>query len=988
MTLLLLASLAHAEVMPQPSAQPPPAENTPVITDPAAPEQAAGEGEDLILQLIVDGIEMEDVVEGVRRGDKVYLPVQQLGGVLDFAIKADPATSTATGWFIRQQNKFMASPATAEIKGKEYKLQPGQVFAHNGDVYVDAALLQAWWPLGLKADFRLMTLDITPRERLPFQEKLERERRRQGLEQGGKKPAGPEKLKRVDVPYEAAGWPVTDLTFNTNYDSSSNNWQNAYSLYSVGDFGFLTSRLYAAGDLTDDVLSDMRISFGRDDYERKLLGPLHASSFRFGDIDSVALSQVATPTLGSGFTVTNRELDRPDNFDVTNFTGDSQPGWDVELYRNDALIDSQTVGTDGRYAFRNVPILFGNNQFRLVFYGPQGQVEEITKTYNAEASLLDKGDVNYNLSAGRKNESVFRISPETPPTGFSAVGELEYGLTRTLTLTAGAAQVPLLDGDHTYATTGLRTSLFNSVLASVDGAYDVSDSSYSLRAAASTMILDTVLSARQRVASEFLSEEDATLASAIKRQTLLRADRQFGRVSASLSYDDRDFESGRSEQIWTNQLSGTVFDTLNLTNTINYDHDNLGLDQMTGNFFGRGYWKDNLLGAQIDYDLKPEREPRHLRLSVQTPFTPTFTNLLEFNAELQGTKQKDLSNTATFDMGRFKLSLTGRADDDGEFFAGLTFNTSFGRIPESKKWFFSSRSMAENGTVAVYPYTDKNYNQRRDPGEGPPEGTNVKVGTQTLKLGKKGSVIASQLPVNQPVKISIDPANQEASPLWSTGVDAYTVVPRAGKVAAIDFPVFEASQVDGTVQAPEGMSPQGLVVELVDAEGQAIRSTRAVFDGYYLIEGIMPGNYKLRISSESLAGSGMRQDSLPELAVTTSDFFVKDIPLVAGDSAALPPTTAADIAPVGTTGLVEALMQSPPAKEETGSRPSLVVVRYDGAVPMDEVMPPSMQAVPVPAVQQEQQPATEPEQMPAVEPKAGEAGTPPKGPWGRMIIND
>ncbi len=1010
MALMMISSAVSAQETVQPTAQSPPG---------VVPEQkieasitpdvaTAVEGDDLILQLIVDGIEMEDVIEGVRRGDKVLLPVQQLGGLLDFAIKADPATATATGWFIRQQNKFMVMPGKAEIKGKEYTLAVGQVFAHNGDVYVDAALLQTWLPLGLKTDFKLMTLDIVPRERLPFQEKLERERRRKGLEQGSSKTAVPEKLKRVDVPYEAAGWPVTDLTFNNNYDSKSDNWQKAYSLYSVGDFGFLTSRLYAAGDLNNNALSALRLSFGRDDYEKKLLGPLHASSFRFGDINSVALSQVATPTLGSGFTVTNRALDRPDNFDFTSFTGDSQPGWDVELYRNDALIDAQTVGTDGRYAFRNVPILFGNNQFRLTFYGPQGQVEEITKTYNAEASLLEKGEVNYNLSTGRKNESVFGISPETPPTGFSTVGEMEYGLTRNMTLTAGAAQLPLLDGDHTYATTGLRASLLSSVLASLDGAYDISDSSYSLRASASTMVLDTVISARQRVASEFLSEEDATLASAISRQTLLRADRQFGRVSASLSYDNRDYESGRSEQIWTNQLSGAVFDTLNLTNTINYNHDNLGLDQMTGNFFGRGYWNQNLLGAQLDYDLKPEREPRHLKLSLQTPFTPTFTNLIEFNTDLQGAKKKDLANTATFDIGRFKLSLTGRADDDGEFFGGLTVNTSFGRVPESKKWFFSSMSMAENGTVAVYPFTDKNYNQRRDPGETPPEGTNVKVGSQTLKLGKKGSVIASQLPVNQPVRISIDPANQEASPLWTTGVDAYTVVPRAGKVASIDFPVFEASQVDGTVQAPEGMSPQGLIVELIDAEGQAIRSTRAVFDGYYLIEGIMPGNYKLRISDESLSGSRMRQDSLPELAVTTSDFFVKDIQLVASDSAALSAAATADFAPVGSAGLIEALMQSPPAKEPPGSRPSLVVVKYDGAVPMEEVMPPRMQAVPVPAVQREQPPAEEAAGMPTFEPESGTATTSdaepqaplmdgpasqpqqptPKGPWGRMIIND
>ena len=37
----------------------------------------------------------------------------------------------------------------------------------------------------------------------------------------------------------------------------------------------------------------------------------------------------------------NKDLYRPSEFDKTSFEGNLQPGWDVELYRNNVLIDSK-----------------------------------------------------------------------------------------------------------------------------------------------------------------------------------------------------------------------------------------------------------------------------------------------------------------------------------------------------------------------------------------------------------------------------------------------------------------------------------------------------------------------------------------------------------------------------------------------------------------------------------------------------------------------
>jgi carboxypeptidase family protein len=899
----------------------------------------------LLLQLIINDAEMEDVVESLQRNGKLYIALGQLSDILDFSIKVDPATKSAKGWFVREQNTLSLSETAGEVKGKSVNIPPGSVFFSDKDLYVDADLLHGWMPLDFTLDLHRMTLGITTREALSFQARKTRAKQHQVLAQQAA--VKDQTFRKIDIPYAAAQWPTVDLTASPSYDSTNKNLRTDYSALAVGDFGYLTARFYAAGDVPHDDLSDLRLSFGRDDYEKKLLGFSHASAFRFGDIDSASLSQVATPTQGRGFTMTNRDLDRPDNFDVTNFIGDSKPGWEVELYRNGALIDFQTVGQDGRYAFKSVPILFGNNQFRLAFYGPQGQVEEINKTVNAEASLLEKGQVSYNFSADEKNRSLFGVSDQTgasTPSGFSGVGEMEYGVTKWLTVAGGAAHTVLTDGQHDYTTAGIRASL-GSVLASADAAYDATDSTYSTRLSASTDIRNTLLSVQQKFARDFFSEENSTLTTPINRQTVARADRQFGDLGTSLSYTNNAYAGGRTEHLWTNQVSHPFFGNMTFTNTLRHDSDNVGLDTLSGSAFVRGYYKRALLGAQVDYEDKPLRQVDSVKLDALYPFSPAVNDKVTLTSRLSGAKVNTLENTATFDRGTYKLSVTGRANDQGDYFAGLTFNISIGRVPDSGRWIYSSRTLAETGTVAVIPYLDHNYNQLQDAGEGPPPGSLIRVGSHTIKLDKNGTAIASQLTTNTPVSISLDSENQQANPLWTAGVDAYKVVPRPGKIITVPFPVFETSQIDGTVSGPPGASLKDLIVELVNTDGQVVRNVDTAFDGYYLIEGVMPGAYKLRVAADGLAERHLRQDEDRAVTITVSDFFVRDIKLADAGAPATAPMNEGPPAP----GEAALAPQSPRRDEEDQAKaePSPNQAAADGP-PMPRVKPEDVTVAPLP----------------------------------------
>ncbi len=312
---------------------------------------------------------MEEFIQGVQKNGQLYLPLGEISVALDFPITVNADEISADGWFINEKNHISLNKNSVSLKGEKSEFPPGSMIVKDQDIYIESTLLQTWFPMNFSLSRENMTLDISTRESLPHMEALMRKKLQAKLASQKKSPEDIE-YKNIYSPYSVVQWPSVDLTLSTAYQSEGRALQTDFSTVAAGEFGYLTTRLYAVGNyeqkytarnsdsdlitgisgadnLANDnsskkVLSDIRLSMGRTDYERKLLGPIRASSYLFGDINAISLSQVTSSGQGRGLTLTNRALNRPDNFDITSFIGDTRPGWDVELYRNDALIAFQT----------------------------------------------------------------------------------------------------------------------------------------------------------------------------------------------------------------------------------------------------------------------------------------------------------------------------------------------------------------------------------------------------------------------------------------------------------------------------------------------------------------------------------------------------------------------------------------------------------------------------------------------------------------------
>ncbi len=937
-----VVAVPPAAATPAPDSTTPPARAGPAGDD--AAKNQDDELESLVLQLVINNIQMEDFVDGGRKNGHLYLALGELAQLLDFDIKVDPAKKTAEGWFLHPENTLKLSETHAEVKGRSIDLPKDSVISTGDALLIDAKLLSDWMPLDFNFDDKNMVLSIHSREPLPMQEKAAREKLHTALEQQkALKVPGQAAYKQVELPYAAVGAPFVDVTAGASFDSKSHSRDENYTVLAAGDLGYLTTRLYASGDPTNGkLLGDLRISAGRQSYEPDLLGPLKATYFIGGDITSASLGQVASTSPGRGFLMTNRELNRSDKFDVTNFIGDAKPGWEVELYRNGTLIDFQTVDVTGRYKFMDIPILFGTNNFRLAFYGPQGQIEEVTKTINAASSLLEPHQFSYNVSLDQKDRTIFGIADSgSEPTGLRSVNEFEYGVTKYITVAGGAAHTILTDGSqHSYGTAEVRASALG-VLGSLDNAYDTTNRGHSTQLSLFGDFKGTDLHFTQKVAHDFLAEGVADLTNPIQTQTIIGANREvdfaiFKGLNLGVTLTRNGYQSGRREDLAQTQVSYS-FLGLSLTNTTNWDRDNSGLDNLNGTLALRGFWHKVLLGGQLTYDIRPLTELNQLNLTANWPLRDNIVSDTQVTQEFTGAKDTTLQETLTFDMKKYKLSLTGRAGTNHDIFAGLTVTTGFGKLPGGKKWLFSSQGLTGAGIVVVQAFMDNNYNQKRDPGEPAVADATFRIGGREVKTDKDGMAMVTNLPTNDISTVKMDTA-QGKDPFMAGASYEYHVIPREGKPVVLDYPVFEVSQLDGTVHGPAGASVGGLEVDLVNTEGQKVGSTHTAFDGYYLIQNISPGAFKLVVAADDLAAHNLKQAEVRDLEVNKADFYTRDMQLESADAAAavpVPPATPDATAPAPSTPA--APPASPAAAAPTPAAPALKPV--ESLVPPPARMP-------------------------------------------------
>ncbi|MCW7753900.1 SPOR domain-containing protein [Desulfobotulus sp. H1] len=781
--------------------------------------------------------------------DQLFMPLGALAAILEVPLRVSPQTGKASGEVLGKNFELNLEEKTITLGRKTQTIPENAIIHDEDDIHIDAKVLKEWLPLDFDFSFREMAVRLQPKATFPFQERIERQQRwnRLGSFDGTAKPSILDEKTRPAF----VSLPVVDLSLSASHHSRDNNPRQAsYTLSGAGNLAGGTGHFYVRGD---DTHNPRRVEarFEKTDPSGSL--PLGATRFALGDVSSPSLPILGRAGTAQGILLENRSLYKEREFDSTRFEGNLAPGWEVELYRGTALMDVRRVGEDGRYLFDDVSLFYGTNDFRLIFYGPEGQRREENRRLEVGTDMLPRGQMTYSASLTRQDRVTYEEnqSRNNDAGNAAGVGAIEYGLGERTTLSAGFMSDTFGEERRTRLQAGMETALTGASLR-VDGVHTV-DGGSALRLGSQTALNDHRIRASVQLQDKLEGDHVTNPVRSISELSLYGTlGKQDGfRLPYTLSgrYTDRD-DSYESRISLLNSLrTGAV----HWNHRISHDYNSASSrpESIQGSLHASTRMQSTHIRAHGDYRLD----------DYERGFTGaglTATRHLTRDLDIQGSLNRDFTGTgrtygdAQLNLRKDKLSISPgvSADDRGDWSVSLNMNMALGPDPHRQSIRPLPRNSSAQGLAAVRVFEDANGNGIMDGEEKGLEGVRVRaVQSGSRAVTDKDGIAFLQLSPHQKTDIVIEEESLEDPALYPLH-PGEAVSPRPGEVRPLSLPVIRTGEIDGTLygvnSSGDSVPLRQVEVLLTDKKGTVVDRVLSEYDGFYLFERVKPGQYTVK----------------------------------------------------------------------------------------------------------------------------------------------
>lgn len=833
----------------------------------------------LIFEVHIDQYVLDVGLNAYREGKLLFLPLGELSSQLSIAVSSDVIQKQATGFILNENRQFLFDLAsmTVSIAGKKSSVDPKYIRIQDNEIYIDSHLYSQWFPVDLSYDTSALVLDVTAREELPIQAKLKRDKRvRQQQTESGD--LG---FPNEETPYSLIDRPFIDQTIGgtlTATPHQPNKTTGDYTTLIVGDMLGMETNILLNGSDTK-TLDQHRVTMGRDDPDARLLGPLKARSFSFGNVTTPTMNYIARgSTLGTGAYLSNRRLSKPSLFDKQSFDGTLLPGWDVELFHNGVLIDRQTATATAKYQFDDIPLLYGSNDFTLIFHGPLGQVRKEQHRFLLEDAMVLPGERYYTLG-----------SVQFPHNGGSRTfAQFDQSVFSRLSATAGfltsnETSQNIVQSRRSYFNLGLR-SYWESLFLSTDMIR--SDEGGTLGSIGiRTGFWNTSLSLTNAFLNNFSSEFFPVSDDPGRMQTKLRADTFLpGGLPLTVEGNRLQLKSGLQNYDVSGKISTSLLGVFS-SNKITYQVFGNATSATVGELLISGHLGRWSLRGNFNYNVRPITQGNSLELSANMRLNQAYNLTSSLSSDLINDQ---IGGTVGLNkgVGDFGYGISVGATSKGEKVVGITINAGFGIEPRRSEIFTSARPMTPTGAASARVFLDKNMNDVMDADDTPVSGVGFRVngGESSSRTDEQGVVLLTHLPTKNWVNVGLDRSSID-DPQLTPRKKGVRLLPRSGKLAEVEFPLMTTTEVDGTLSIFDGEKTKkaaGIEIELVDAvnKDQVISTTKTSYDGYYILTEVPAGRYVLRIASDHASKLKIISSNLKAINILPSSGFISGVDIV------------------------------------------------------------------------------------------------------------
>jgi hypothetical protein len=758
----------------------------------------------------------------------VYLSVSDLFDFLRIKNSVTGDFDAVTGFLMNENNIYNIDRTTNTIQyvDKIYTLKEKDMLRTETGLYLKSDYFGEVFGLECTFDFRTLKVTLNTQLELP----IIREMRLESMHRGIRKLTGEMQaditLKRE---YPLLSFGMMDLTANSAQmvNGPTNTRVN---------LGF--GGIILGGEANVVLNYNSRQPFT--EREQYYLWRFANNDFKVmkqamaGRISTFATSSIYNPVVGVQFTNSPTSYRR--SFGTYTLSDYTKPGWTVELYVNNTLIDYQQADASGFYSFE-VPLIYGSTEIKLRFYGPWGEERTKEQSINVPFSFVPKNTLEYRVSAAYVEDGLHSV--------FSR-GEVNYGLGRYLTVGGGVEYLSsvtsgpvmpflnatvslggklLFTGNYTYGVQlkGLLNYRFNSGLQ-----FDLEYTKYDKdQTAISYNYLDvrkfTVsmpvhisafsMLARFRVSNYVMPLTQYTNAELILSGSMLG-------VATNIS-TFANFSPGRDAYVYTNaSLRFRMFKDLFISPIVQYSYND-----------------GQLISARCEIE---KRITKHGYLSAS--YEEVFRGAI-----------RNVQVGLRFDLDYVNTSAYVRTGNRGTvFFENASTSMQFG---ENGYVNVSNRSSVGRGGLIVMPFLDINGNGKYDKNEPRVSGVEVKASSGMVKKREKDTcIIVSELEPYADCYIELNTNNLD-NIAWSIKNKTYKVAVNANQYRTIEVPISVVAEVSGMVYKKSGNKTEGLgrvIVNIYDISGNLVGNTLSESDGFYSYMGLTPGSYIVKIDPKQM----------------------------------------------------------------------------------------------------------------------------------------
>ena len=562
-----------------------------------------------------------------------------------------------------------------------------------------------------------------------------------------------------------------------------------------------------------------------------------------GKISTNSISSIYNPVIG--VQVTNTPTTYRRSFGSYTLSDRTEPGWLVELYVNNVLVDYVKADPSGFFTFK-VPLVYGSTVVKLKFYGPWGEERIREQFISIPFNFLPEKTFEYTASAG--------IVEDTLMSRFSRAN-VNYGLSKSMTIGGGAEYLSSIQDAPAMPFLNASLRITNNMLLSGEYTYGVRAKGFFSYSLPSNLQLDlnyTWYDKNQKAINFYYREE---------RKATLSMPLRISKISTYQRISVYQIVLPASKYTTAEWLFSGFFLGVNINLTsygiINsytdpYFYSNLSLAlRLPAGFILMpeaqfGYNKNGFISSKVRLE-KTLLDHAYLNLSYEHNF-------------INNIKLAEVGFRYDFSFAQTGASV--RQSDKKTTFIQYARGSI---INDTKTKYIgaSNRTNVGKGAISLTAFIDMNFNGHRDPDEPLIDGLNIHAnGGQVEKSEHDSTIRIFGLEPYTSCLIEIDP-NSFDNVSWRLPYRTMSVSVDPNIVKNVEIPINVVGEASGNIALNKDGEVRRLgriLVDFLTTENRSAGKTLSEDDGYFSYFGLTPGKYRVRIDTAQLRKLGMKSD--------------------------------------------------------------------------------------------------------------------------------